>query len=203
MSLKAGDTIEVKSLCQTFGMKGVIEKIIYPYSNKCKYVSAYIAEIDAMRVYNARNVKLIEGCIKIIERDSENKMMSIIKDYKQIIGVKFLKETNNYKEYYFASFEDEIKINDLVLCDTVTGFAIGKVTNIYEKGSIETSVTKEIITVINTKDFEARKETRIKKEELKRKMDNRVKELQCTAIYEILAEKDNDLAKMLEEYKSL
>ena len=51
--------------------------------------------------------------------------------------------------------------------------------------------------------FYERQEKRKALAQLKTDMDKKVKELQETAIYELLAEKDPALALMLEQYKQL
>ena len=62
---------------------------------------------------------------------------------------------------------------------------------------------KEVVCKVNTEEFTARKEKAEKRAELKAEMDKRVKELQASAIYEMLAEKDDSLKQMLQQYKDL
>ena len=51
--------------------------------------------------------------------------------------------------------------------------------------------------------YEERREKARKLAELKRKMDVKVQQLQQTAIYELLSEKDPELAALLQEFKNL
>lgn len=51
--------------------------------------------------------------------------------------------------------------------------------------------------------YEARKQRVQKMTDLKSRMDVKVQQLQQTALYELLSEKDPELAAMLAEYKSL
>jgi len=190
--INIGDSVTIISSCQTKGRNGIVKEILYPYGNGLKYVSVDISKLG-IRMYNAKSVKRKDG----------NIMNNLIKECNQVVGVKFMQGYNTTKEYTFALFEDEIKIGDMVLCDTTNGVSLGKVINIYDKDNVKTNVTKEIISVINTESFDKRQALKKKKNELQQKMDKRVKELQNITLYEMMAEKDNELALMLEQYKSL
>lgn len=119
---------------------------------------------------------------------------------KKIISVKF-DDLPRSKEYAFATFI-EVKVGDLVVVDTINGFTIGTVTNL--TGALpDNKVLKEVVDVIDVSAFNVRKEKAEKMAKLKAKMDKRVKELQDIAVYEMLAEKDPELATMLTELKEL
>lgn len=62
---------------------------------------------------------------------------------------------------------------------------------------------EELKAVFNGAPYRARQERRKKKAELKKQMDQRVKEIQSTQIYEMLAEKDEALADMLKAFKEV
>lgn len=62
---------------------------------------------------------------------------------------------------------------------------------------------EELKAVFNGGPYRARQERRKKKAELKKQMDQRVKEIQSTQIYEMLAEKDEALADMLKAFKEV
>ena len=59
---------------------------------------------------------------------------------------------------------------------------------------------EELKAVFDLAPYEARQKRREKKAELKKQMDQRVKEIQSTQIYEMLAEKDETLAALLKEF---
>lgn len=63
--------------------------------------------------------------------------------------------------------------------------------------------SREIVDLVSMDDFYARQTKREACAKLKKEMDKKVKELQETALYEMLAEKDSTLAAMLAKYKSL
>lgn len=62
---------------------------------------------------------------------------------------------------------------------------------------------EELKAVFNGGPYKARQERRKRKAELKKQMDQRVKEIQSTQIYEMLAEKDEALADMLKAFKEV
>ena len=62
---------------------------------------------------------------------------------------------------------------------------------------------EELKAVFNGGPYRARQERRKRKAELKKQMDQRVKEIQSTQIYEMLAEKDETLADMLKAFKEV
>jgi hypothetical protein len=61
----------------------------------------------------------------------------------------------------------------------------------------------ESVCKVDMTDFNNRKEKKIRMKELKNKMDAQVKKLQESAVYEMLADKDDELKSMLQEYKLL
>ena len=103
--------------------------------------------------------------------------------------------------YSFRCF-DEAEIGDIVVCDTVNGFVVGEVISL-ESSIPEAKVLKEVVAIVDTRDFEDRKRNAERKSELKKKMDKKIKQLQDVTLYERFAEHDSELADMLAEYKTL
>lgn len=122
----------------------------------------------------------------------------------KIVLVNFLKGTNTTKDYAFALFDDNINIDDCVLCDTNYGYQVAKVVNIVSKEEYTgVDVTKEIICKVDFTAFNQRIEERCRKKELKAKMDALVADDKEMMIYRVLAEKNPEMATMLEEYTKL
>lgn len=122
----------------------------------------------------------------------------------KVAGVKFLSGYNTSKEYDFALYDENIFIGDIVVCDTINGLTLGKITSISNKDDKPNNkVSKEIVCKVDMTDFNNRKEKKIRMKELKNKMDAQVKKLQESAVYEMLADKDDKLKSMLQEYKLL
>lgn len=106
------------------------------------------------------------------------------------------------KEYVFACYEDAIYEGDIVVVDTRYGFQLATVSKIGVKVA-DTKGLKDVVCKVNMTEFQLRQEKAAKRAEIKAEMDKRVKELQASAIYEMLAEKDDSLKQMLQAYKGL
>ncbi len=142
--------------------------------------------------------------VEFIERE-ENIMLNHNEDFK-VAGVKFLSGSNQDKEYYYALFADDADAQegDLVVVQTGHhGLALAQISSLDDTDKNKVKCSREIVSVVNTTAFENRKAQRVALAKLKKEMDKRVSELQETALYELLAEKDPALAAMLANYKKL
>lgn len=191
---KIGDKVLVTSQCQTSGWVGVVEGMDYWHT----YITVKF-DSGFKRTYNKNSLKLYNEENNITNK-GDNEM--ITGNYR-VAMVKFVQGTNTTKEYAFASFEDYIKVDDYVLCDTAYGYSVGKVVDIVNKDEYEGDVTKEIICFVDFTDFEQRKKNREEAKKLKSEMDKKMKEMQELALYEMMAEKSPELKEMLEQYKGL
>ena len=135
---------------------------------------------------------------------------------KKYVAVVFNVSTNGAfdntdKEYLFACYEKDVAVGDIVVVDTLYGFQLVTVTKVLNDTPEQVvhftkemkKNLKEVVCKVNTEEFTARKKKAEKRAELKAEMDKRVKELQASAIYEMLAEKDDSLKQMLQQYKDL
>ena len=111
--------------------------------------------------------------------------------------------TNSDKEYVFACF-DYVDKGDVVVVDTRYGFQLATVTQIMDTiPENRLKGLKDVVCRVDFTKFNIRKERAAKLAEVKQEMDKRVKELQASAIYEMMAEKDPALAQMLKVYKGM
>lgn len=139
--------------------------------------------------------------IEFIESE-ENIMLNQNENFK-VAGVKFIDGYNQDKEYFYALFDDYC-VGDLVVVQTGHhGLALAEISSIGGTEKERVKCSREIITRVDTSAFEDRQAKRKALTQLKKDMDKKVKELQETALYELLAEKDPALATMLGEYKKL
>ena len=106
------------------------------------------------------------------------------------------------KEYVFACYEKAISEGDVVVVDTRYGFQLATVTRIKDKIA-DTKGLKDVVCKVDMTEFQLRQEKAAKRAEIKAEMDKRIKELQKSAIYEMMAEKDESLKAMLQAYKGL
>lgn len=135
--------------------------------------------------------------------ESEEIVMLNQNENFKVAGVKFLEGTNKDKEYFYALFDDYC-VGDLVVVQTGHhGLAIAEISSIGWTNKERVQCSREIVTSVDMTAFLDRQEKRKALVQLKKDMDKKVKELQETALYELLAEKDPALALMLEQYKTL
>ncbi len=196
--LKVGDRVRViSSTCATHDYLGVVQNHNYDNETSNKYVDVLLDGYEHTITYRESSLKLIDGTTN---NKGENLMLGNFK----VAGVKFLSGYNTDKVYNFALFDKNVMVGDTVVCDTVNGFTMGDVVKIFDKDELDTSkVSKEIVCKVDMTAFQARKENRDKAAKLKNLMKKRVKELQDTTLFEMMAEKDDSLKTMLDEYKSL
>lgn len=117
---------------------------------------------------------------------------------------------NSNSNYAFCYTSDELKVDDTVIVVNSCGpdnLQISKVEGVFtleeakDFGIIE--ATWEIVDVLDLSVYKHRVEARAEKKKLKAKMDQRIKEIQSGQVYEIFAEKDDELRELLNEYKEL
>jgi hypothetical protein len=145
-----------------------------------------------------------EDEVEFIDRE-ETIMLNHNEDFK-VAGVKFLSGSNQDKEYYYALFADnaDAQEGDLVVVQTGHhGLALAQISSLDDTNKNKVQCSREIVSIVDTTAFEKRKAQRVARAKLKKEMDKRVSELQETALYELLAEKDPALATMLSDYKKL
>lgn len=108
--------------------------------------------------------------------------------------------------YAYALYDTNVKEGNTVVVSTGHhGFALAKVVAIYtEEGKKEeVKGNREVVCRVDFTAFNDRKEVMKKVTELKRKMEQHIREAQELALYEALAEKNPTLKDMFDEYKAL
>lgn len=137
--------------------------------------------------------------------DEEDNQMAKLTGYKQVAAIK-----QGYSTYYYAIYDDGRKYypGDKVL---VSGRANGVVQTISELIDPEEAanrmgkknITAEIIAYVDTSAYEERVSKRKEADELKKKMDQVIKEMDENNKYEMYAERNPELRAMLDTYKKL
>lgn len=119
-------------------------------------------------------------------------------------GVKFLDGTNSDTEYFYALYDENICTGDTVVVKTGHhGFALAVVSSIGEHGCDVVKCGREIVDRV---DFTAYNDrcNRVKRlAELRSTLNDKVREYQQNAIYEMIAEKDPAMKPILDEYKAI
>lgn len=107
----------------------------------------------------------------------------------------------------YAVYDDSIVEDDYVVVNTGHhGMAIARIkgfTPDADKKGIIVQHGREVVAKFDPTDFYNRKRQKQQLAQLKVSMDRKVREIQATAIYEMLAENDPELAEMLETFKKL
>ena len=141
----------------------------------------------------------------ILISKKENEQMAKLTGYKQVAAIK-----QGYSTYYYAIYDDGRKYypGDSVI---VSGAASGMVQKIEEivdpeeaaKRMGNKSITAEVIAYVDTSAYEERVAKRKEAVELKKKMDQVIKQMDENHKYEMYAERNPELKAMLETYKKL
>lgn len=121
----------------------------------------------------------------------------------QTAAVQFVDGVNREKTYFYALYDPTIVPGDMVVVSTGHhGLALAQVSYI---GGPSTYVTnnREIVCRVDLSAWEERKELAKTMQQLKAEMDERVKQYQAMALYELAAEKDPGLKELLDRFKTL
>lgn len=110
-----------------------------------------------------------------------------------------VKYKTSYQEYDFIT-DLKLKQGDYVVTDSANGYNVAEVIEIKE---LTNKSKRWIVCKI---DVTAHKEKMKKEQEIKKvrdKLEKRRKQVEETEIYKMLAQKDVEMAKLLEEYDSI
>ena len=189
--IKIGD----KVITHSGNKYGRVIETWYGVINECIKVE-FIAQDGLSYIYRDDQLE------RIVEEDNA---MSKLTGYKQVAAIK-----QGCYIYYYAIFDDGRVYfpGDKVI---VSGAASGTVHTISEiidaeEASIrmgKKNITAEVIGYVDTSAYDNRVAKRKEAEELKKKMDHIIKEMDENNKYEMYAERNPELKEMLETYKKL
>lgn len=188
---------------------------ILPYSEYKGRFTGYVGTVEritslcssiGIRFENETNTASTYGVFWFSEKhleiiEMENEFMN---ENFVVAGIKFLDGTNIDREYAYALYDENIAVGDIVAVKTGHhGFALAEIASIGNFPHSAVQCGREVIDRVDFTAYAERKEKAKRLRALRVEMDEKVKQLQQTALYELLAEKDPTLKAMLEEYKSL
>lgn len=164
---------------------------------------------DKLDQYIKHDVETTRNIINKLESEMEENTMPTNLKYDvpmlpnyTVVGVKYPSSLS--KEYAFASYENDLNIGDTVVVrNSNGGLALVEVASI---GLLDKSNVLNGCEVVCKVDLHASENRYAKAKEiadLKREMDEKVAQLQATALYEMMAEKDPSLKILLEQFKEL
>ena len=190
IKFKMGDRVKViNPRFENYNKLGTVHSVT---STSCNVLMDY----GSLRTYKFANLQLVEN-------NQEEQEMAITGDFK-VAKVKFLNGTNINTEYEYAMFDDYEVGDTVVVASAHHGLGIAKISAIITKEqAITKAFEREIVSRVNMEAYETRKKNRNRLHELKKQMDDRVRDLNQLALFEMLAAKDDELSKMLGEYKLL
>lgn len=143
------------------------------------------------------DLELVTDC----NENKEETAMQNITNYLNIAKIQFV-DGNNKTTYEYANFDPLLNPGDLcVVMSANHGLGVAKVIEIVDRNDLETR--REVVAKVYTDDYDKRVETRAKAAELKAKMQERAKQLQDIALYQMLAKDDPAMMELLAEYRAL
>lgn len=140
--------------------------------------------------------------IEIIESEEKINMLQGFK----VAAIKFLDGTNTDKEYFYALYDNDILVGDMVVVKTGHhGFALAEVSAVREPFQDLDLVKcgREIVSKVDTTKYTARCEKAKYIYELKVGMQKKANAYQQLAMYRMIAENDPEMMQMLTEYENL
>lgn len=128
--------------------------------------------------------------------------MQKITNYLNVAVVQFLKDDVAFRTFDYANYVPDLAVGDIcVVMSKSHGMGIAEVVEIKDRA--ECDLYREIVTKVDTSDYDLRVLRRIQAADLKTKMQERAKQLQDIVLYQTLAKEDPDMAQMLKDYLSL
>lgn len=139
---------------------------------------------------------------KNVEENIDMSNAPKITNYFNAVKIQYLDNTAP-SSYIYANFIADIKVGDMcVIKSAHHGFGLATVVEVIDRNDFEI-LSREVVTIVDTRDYDERVATRKKATELLTTMQERAKKLQDIALYQMLAENDPEMAELLKEYKGL
>lgn len=143
-----------------------------------------------------------ENINKATAEEKGETTMTKLTNYLNVAKVQFLNSDTPFRAIECANYIPELAINDLCVVQTAShGMALAEVIGIEDKP--EQELRREIVSRVDTFDYDLRVEQRKQAAELKAKMQERAKQLQDIVLYQTLAKEDPEMAQMLKAFMAL
>lgn len=135
------------------------------------------------------------------ENEGEKDMQKLT-GFVNVADVQFLKDDVAFRTFEYANYDPDLKAGDVcVVMSAHHGMGLAEVVDIKETPSGD--LFREIVCKVDTSAYDNRVEMRRKTAELKEKMQERAKQLQDIALYQMLAKEDPAMQELLEQFKAL
>ena len=134
----------------------------------------------------------------------EENIMQNITGYLNLVKIQYLDNATASRHIY-ANFDSFLTKGDLCVVKSAHhGLGLAKVVDVISDADPRNvQVTREIVAKVDTQDYDYRVAVRKDAAELKAKMQERAKQLQDIALYQMLAKDDPEMQELLDRYQGL
>lgn len=181
------------------GAKGIVTGINMMYGKVAVRLKDAVNDLSASGdfFFKPHELEILDEHDNVVE---ENNMPKIT-NYLNTVKVKYAGNTNPCT-FSYANFDPNLAVNDVcIVKEANTPFRVATVVEINDVNDNE--LFNEVVAKVDMTDYDFRVSNRIKAAKLKAKMEERAKQLQDVALYQMLANDDPDMMKLLKEYQSL
>lgn len=152
--------------------------------------------------FKPHDLEIINETNKNMEENIDMSNAPNITNYYNAVKIQYLDNTAP-SSYLYANFITDLKVGNMcVIKSAHHGFGLAIVVEVIDRNDFEIP-SREVVTIVDTRDYDERMATRKKATELLTTMQERAKKLQDIALYQMLAENDPEMAELLKEYKGL
>lgn len=132
----------------------------------------------------------------------ENNTMSKITNYLNAVKIQYV-DGSAPSSYIYANFEPDLKVGDLCVIQSAHhGLGLARVTEVIESNNFDIS-SREVVAKVYDDFYKERVTNRKKAAEIKAKMQERAKQLQDIALYQMLAKDDPEMMELLNAYHAV
>lgn len=176
----------------------------YVYNNGCSVGTSVLYRDDLVVVYEEKKQnKINKG------KDMARNVDYIGTGYRVVEVTYDLYSDIDLDTYMFKTDKD-VKIGDLVVVESASGFGICRAVSDAIERSLATNVVRAfnkakawVVDVVDVKEHNMRKEATERKAFIMEQLKERKEAIEEQAIYTMLAQQDQEAAKLLEELKTL
>lgn len=133
--------------------------------------------------------------------EKENVNMHKVTNYLNSATIQYADTSTTNRSVEYANFDPALVEGDLCVIRDGDHFRIAKVIHIHK--STGEPLSYEIVSRVDTTDYDNRVTARKAAAELKAKMEARAKKLQDIALYQMLAKDDPEMAELLKNYQDI
>lgn len=197
-NFKKGDRVKIVSSKSKY--RGKLATVISINIGWNDYVGVLI-DNEPINYNNRYNARFAKTSLRLIKNEREDCIMKLT-GFTKVAVIEICRS-----DYYYALYDNNINIGDKVIVSGRCSNSILEVKNILTleetKEKFNKAITEEVMCKVDLTAYNTRVENRKKAEDLRKKMDQKIAEMDEINKYVMYAERNPELAKMLEEYREL